>query len=26
LKTWIIGDGYFVNPINGRFYMETDVG
>jgi hypothetical protein len=27
LKTWIIGDGYFNNPLNpNRFYMETDVG
>lgn len=36
LKTWIIGDGYFTNPINsdpyftgkakGNFYMGTDVG
>lgn len=26
LKTWIIGDGYFNNPITGGFYMSTDVG
>ena len=26
LKTWMIGDGYFVDPINGKFYMGTDVG
>jgi len=26
LKTWIIGDGYFNNPISGGFYMSTDVG
>lgn len=25
-KTWIIGDGYFNNPITGEFYMDTDVG
>lgn len=26
VKTWIIGDGYFNNPITGGFYMRTDVG
>ena len=26
LKTWIIGDGYFVDPTKGGFYMRTDVG
>jgi hypothetical protein len=27
LKTWIIGDGYFMDPTTPRlFYMETDVG
>ncbi|WP_159634907.1 hypothetical protein [Sphingobacterium composti Ten et al. 2007 non Yoo et al. 2007] len=25
-KTWIIGDGYFNNPITRSFYMGTDVG
>jgi hypothetical protein len=27
LKTWIIGDGYFMDPTtHGTFYMKTDVG
>ena len=27
LKTWIIGDGYFTDPTNPRFfYMKTDIG
>jgi hypothetical protein len=26
LKTWIIGDGYFMDPTSFKFYMETDVG
>ncbi|UIR56001.1 hypothetical protein LZQ00_17270 [Sphingobacterium sp. SRCM116780] len=26
LKTWIIGDGYFNDPITHGFYMQTDVG
>lgn len=26
LKTWIIGDGYFADPITGAFYKTTDVG
>ena len=26
IKTWIIGDGYFNNPITGGYYMGTDVG
>lgn len=25
LKTWIVGDGYFADPIKG-FYMHTDIG
>jgi hypothetical protein len=25
-KTWIIGDGYFVDPARPGFYMQTDVG
>ena len=25
-KTWIIGDGYFLDPISNAFYMTTDVG
>ena len=25
-KTWIIGDGYFMNPTKPGFYMGTDVG
>ena len=26
IKTWIIGDGYFMNPIKPGFYMGTDIG
>jgi hypothetical protein len=26
LKTWIIGDGYFMNPMAPGFYMKTDIG
>ncbi|WP_447643067.1 MULTISPECIES: hypothetical protein [Chitinophagaceae] len=25
-KTWWIGDGYYLNPLTGGFYMYTDVG
>lgn len=26
LKTWIIGDGYWMNPVGEGYYMHTDVG
>ena len=26
LKTWLIGDGYFMNPTRSGFYMGTDIG
>ena len=26
LKTWIIGDGYMVDPVTGTYYMGTDIG
>jgi len=26
VKTWIIGDGYFLHPTKYGYYMETDVG
>ena len=26
MKTWIIGDGYFLDPTKPGYYMQTDVG
>lgn len=26
MKTWIIGDGYWSNPVGNGYYMNTDVG
>jgi len=26
LKTWIIGDGYMIDPIKGTYYKSTDIG
>ena len=26
MRTWIIGDGLWVDPMSGRYYMSTDVG
>ncbi|MFV0507241.1 MAG: hypothetical protein ACK5L5_11180 [Bacteroidales bacterium] len=26
LKTWVIGDAYFMDPSGGSYYMHTDVG
>jgi len=26
IKTWIIGDGYFLDPTKPGFYMQTDIG
>ena len=26
LKTWLIGDGYLVDPNTGTYYMSTDIG
>lgn len=26
LKTWLIGDGYWLNPVGSGYYMHTDVG
>lgn len=26
IKTWLIGDGYWLNPLGSGYYMNTDVG